>query len=220
MRTCTLALAIVSALVVMAPSDLLALRIGAATPIAQERTLEEITGMIAGPGVYLDAGPGVPRLSAVTGSLPSGLDFQTRPTPQPVWMKIDGPRATVRTGPQPTFYFYQVEAPRAGRSGASQFAVTLHAALAQGDTRRLTWPGTFSVEARDRIARPDLKEAIECTVEELAEGLFRVRPAAPLQSGEFAFLPGRALAEVSVSLAMGTRYSPRTRVYAFGVDLQ
>jgi hypothetical protein len=133
-------------------------------------------------------------------------------------MKIDGPGAAVRTGPRPTFYFYQVEVARAGRPGAYQFAATLHAAQVQGEQRLLKWPGTFSVPSRDRIAHPDLKEAIECTVEELAEGLYRLRPVAPLQSGEFAFLPGRALVEVSVSLAMGTRYSPQTAVYAFGVD--
>ena len=80
--------------------------------------------------------------------------------------------------------------------------------------------GNVSVRSHDRIAHPDLTEAIECTVEDLAEGLYRLRPVAPLQPGEFAFLPSRALAEVSVSLAMGTRYSPQTTVYAFGVDPQ
>ena len=142
MRTCSFALAVVSALVLTVPSDLLTVRIGAAPPIAQERALDEITRMAAGSGVYVDAGFGSTSLSAVTGAVPSGLDFQTKSTPQPVWMKIDGPRAAVRTGPQPTFYFYQVEVARSGRPGAYQFAATLHTAQVQGEKRLLKWPGT------------------------------------------------------------------------------
>ena len=219
MRTCLFAFAVVLAPLLTASAGLTA-RIGAAPPIAQEPTLEEITRAVAGPGVYFDAGSGSLRVAAVTGSLPRGLDFQTKSTPQPVWMKIDGPRAAVRTGPQPTFYFYQVEVARTGRPGAYRFAATLHAAQAQGEQRLLKWPGTFAVRSRDRIAHPDMKDAIECTVEELAEGLYRLRPVAPLQSGEYAFLPWRALAEVSLTLAMGTRYSPQSAVYGFGVDPQ
>lgn len=188
------------------------------TPASQERTVDEISRALSGPGVYVDASSGTPGLSALTGSVPKGLDFQTKSTPQPVWMKLDGPRAAVRTGPKPTFYFNQVEATLAGRPGAYELAVTLTVAQVMGDTRLLKWPGAFLVQSRKRIAQPDLTQAIECKVEKMAEGLYRLTPVSPLQPGEFAFLPGRALAEVSVSLAMDTRYRPQTPVYAFGVD--
>lgn len=219
MRTCPLASTVIAALALTAPGDLRASRQGsAATPDRQERTLEEITSALTGPGVHVDAGPGSPRFSLVPGAVVKGLDYKTRSTPQPVWITIEGQRATTRTGRQPTFYFNQVDGVRVGRPGTYRFAATLHAAQVKGDKRLVEWPGRFWQKARDLVAEPDPAAGIAMAVEELSDGLFRVRPGALLEPGEFVILPDRARAEVALSLAMGTGARPRTALYAFGVD--
>jgi hypothetical protein len=188
---------------------------GATTP-AQDRRVEEVLRLMAGPGVYVDAGEG--PLVALKDQLPDGVDYKKTSTPQPVFLRVRGLRAAVRTGPRPSIYFRNVESVRVGTPGAYKFSATLHAAQAQKELRLVEW-GTFSFDRSRGMSVKGGAATIEVVIDAISDDVYRLRPAAPLAPGEFVIVPARVSAETAVSFAIDPpRFKATTGLYEFGVD--
>jgi hypothetical protein len=188
------------------------------TSTVQDRPVEDIARSVVDPGAYVDVGKGA-QLVPMKESLPDGVDYKKSSTPEPLWLRLRGQRAAMRTGPQPTFYLNKIEATRVGKPGAYSFSATLHAAEVQGDQRRVQW-GTFAVDRSGRSSAKPGAQSVDVTIEKINDDLFRLKPDAPLPAGEYVILPARARAEVGVFLVVEGRYTAKTPVYEFGVDSQ